>query len=263
MDADSELVGYFHKHLVPIFFSCQKAEHKQDFIFTAFVLSVRDQWFLITAGHCIKAVEQLVHEHGYQIVQCSLIDTMSLEAKHRHPVPFDYIGSNPTSLSQSREFDYGIIEVSDHYKRLLEANNVQPLNEEVWKKQPSNVDFYMLLGVPAELTKKDLNTVQITSTLLGVEVLDQRPEEFPESNVPLFYGRINLNESLSNIEGMSGGPIFGFYKNDKGELKYWLLALQSRWLPSSRYIMACPTKLLGEFLEEMVHKIVTNTRGTA
>lgn len=263
MDTDSELVGYFHKHLVPIFFSCQKADHKQDFTFTAFVLSVSDQWFLITAGHSIKAVEQLVKEHGYQIVQCSLIDTMSLGAKHHHPVPFDYVGSNPTCLSQNREFDYGIIEVADHYKRLLEANNVQPLNEEVWKKQPNNVDFYMLLGVPEELTKKNLNTVQITSTLIRVEVLEQRPEEFPESNVPLFYGRVILDGSLSNIEGMSGGPIFGFYKSDKGELKYWLLALQSHWLPSSRYIMACPTKLLGEFLEDVVHNNYNSNRGTA
>lgn len=254
MAENSELVGYFHKHLVPIFFSCQKDEHKQDFAFTAFVLSVRAQWFLITAGHCIKAVEQLIHEHGYKIVQCSLIDTMSLVAKHRHPVPFGYIGSNPIFLSENRDFDYGIIAVTDYYRRLLEANNVQPLNEKVWKKQPSKVDFYLLLGVPAELIKKDLSTVQITSTLLDVEMLDHRPEEFPESDEPLFYGRIKHGESLSSIEGMSGGPILGFYKNEKGELRYWLIALQSRWLPTSRYIMACSTKLLGEFLEEMVQK---------
>ena len=70
--------------------------------------------------------------------------------------------------------------------------------------------------------------------------------------MPLFYGKVFLGKALSNIEGMSGGPIFGFYQNDKDELRYWLLALQSRWLPKSHNTMACPTKLLGLFLEEKV-----------
>ena len=61
-------------------------------------------------------------------------------------------------------------------------------------------------------------------------MIDKRPEEFPDTDTPLFYGCITLDESVTDIEGMSGGPIFGFYKNDKNELRYWLVALQSTWI---------------------------------
>lgn len=252
MPTHEELVGFFHRHLVPIYFSCQKEKDIQNFVVTYFVLSVSSQWFLITAGHCIHDIDRLINKSGYQITKCYLIDSMSLGAKHPEPVPFDYKNSNPVCLSEDREFDYGVMVLSSYYRKLLETNNVLALNEEVWKKQPTKVDFYMLLGVPLELTKVNLNDFQITPTLHKVEALSKRPDNFPETNVPLFYGKVFLGKALSNIEGMSGGPIFGFYQNDKDELRYWLLALQSRWLPKSHNIMACPTKLLGLFLEEKV-----------
>jgi hypothetical protein len=226
----------------------------QNFVVTAFVLSVGSEWFLITAGHCIHDIERLTHEFGYQITQCYLLDSMGLGGKHHDPIPFDYESASPTCLSEHREFDYGILSLSSYYKRLLETNNVQALHEEVWKKQPTKVDFYMLLGVPFELMKVDPNTVNVTTTLHKVEVLSQRPDDFPDTNIPLFYGQIRLGETVTNIEGMSGGPIFGFYQNDKSELRYWLIAIQSRWLPASHILMACPTKLLGLFLEEMIQK---------
>lgn len=254
MPTHDEIVGFFHRHLVPIYFSCQKDRESQSFVVTAFVLSVGSKWFLITAGHCIHDIKRLTHEFGYQITQCHLLDSMGLGARHRDPIPFDYESASPVCLSEQREFDYGIIALSSYYKRLLKANNVQALNEEVWKKQLTKVDFYMLLGVPAELTKFDLNALEVITTLHTVEALEGRSNNFPKTDVPLFYGRVRLGEPVSNIEGMSGGPIFGFYQNHKGELRYWLVALQSRWLPDSHKIMACPTKLLGLFLEEMVQK---------
>lgn len=254
MPTHEEIVGFFHRHLVPIYFSCQKGRGTQSFVVTAFVLSVGSNWFLITAGHWIHDIKRLTYESGYQITQCCLLDSMGLGARHRDPIPFDYESASPVCLSEEREFDYGIIALSSYYKRLLETNNVLALNEEVWKKQPTKVDFYMLLGVPAELTKFDLNASKVITTLHTVEALEERPDNFPETDVPLFYGRVGLGEAVSNIKGMSGGPIFGFYQNDKGELRYWLVALQSRWLPDSHKIMACPTKLLGLFLEEMVQK---------
>ena len=250
MPTDSKLVSYFQKHLVPIVFSRQKDDEIQKFIVTSFVLSVLEQWFIVTAGHCISAINQLVNEHGYKITNCYLIDSFGLGAKHLSPIPFDFVASNPVCLSEKKEFDYGIIPLSSHYVNLLKANNIQPLNEEVWKKQPTHVDFYLLLGVPSQLTKLKSNNIEFITTQHRIKPVEEKPAEFPDTNWPLFYGRITLDESITNIEGMSGGPILGFYKNDKNELRYWLIALQSTWLEHSKIIKACPTRILGNYLEE-------------
>ena len=44
---------------------------------------------------------------------------------------------------------------------------------------------------------------------------------------------------------MSGGPIFVLKDN-----KYWVFAIQSRWLPESQFIDAVPVKYLGKFLAD-------------
>lgn len=234
MPIDSELVGFFQKHLVPIFFSCQNDKETQNFIVTSFVLSVKDQWFLVTAGHCFSAINQLINNHGYKIISCFLIDSLGLDAKYCNLIPFDYVSSKQIFLSENEEFDYGIILLSPHFKNLLVANNIQPLNEEVWKKQPAKVDFYVLIGVPYQHTKLELPKIEFATTLHKIKLLDKKPDEFPDTDWPLFYGRITLDESITNIEGMSGGPILGFYKNDRNELRYWLIALQSSWLKQSK-----------------------------
>lgn len=124
MPTDSDLVGLFQKHLVPIFFSCQKDKEIQNFVVTSFVLSIKSQWFLITAGHCISKIEKLTNKHGYKIENCYLIDSLGLNSRYRNPIPFDYITSKPLCLSENGVFDYGVILLSSYYQELLEANHI-------------------------------------------------------------------------------------------------------------------------------------------
>ena len=249
---DDQLIAFFYKHIVPIFFSFRRGEDSQHFVVTAFVLSVQDHWFLITAGHCLEKVDEIINVHGYELVDCVLIDSLGEESKHVHPIPFLYNEANPACLSESYDLDYGVIEISPYYKNLLITNNIQPLTEEVWKKQPSKVDFYALLGLPAELTKSKPNQLELSPTLFTVEQMAERPEGFAETEFPRFYGRIALGDDIKSIEGVSGGPVFAFYKNDIGELRYWLVALQSRWLQTPKFIAACYTRILGDFLEDVI-----------
>ena len=55
-----EVVGFFNQHMVPIFFTFKKEEKRHSGIITAFVLSILDEWFLVTAGHCIEQIEDNV-----------------------------------------------------------------------------------------------------------------------------------------------------------------------------------------------------------
>lgn len=253
-DKEDELVRFFSRHVPALSFTFEKGQDVQTITVTTFILSVLDNWFLITAGHCIREVEAMTNEYGYELTRCQLIDSLGLGVKDFIPIPFAYKNSLPICLSDDFAFDYGVMTLSPYYKELLKANNMQALTEEVWKFQPSKIDFYMLLGIPAELVKVDSETIEIFSTLHTVEPVDEKPEGFTHVDAPLFYGRIALDEEMTSIKGMSGGPIFAFHHNEKGELRYWLIALQSRWLKDSQYIAACPTKLLGDFLEEELMK---------
>lgn len=222
MITDEDLVGLFQRHSVPIFVTLQKGKKSDSKVITAFVLSVADQWFLVTAGHCLRdIIDEPIKKHGCQLTQCYLIDYLGSGAIHEQRIPFAYHQSNPSYLSDGVNFDYGVMVLSPYYRALLEKNNVQALDERVWKMQPSKVDYYFLLGVPAELIKKNLESVEIIPTLHKVLPLYQRPEAFPDSEVPLFYGRVALGAGVTDIKGMSGGPIFGFYANEQGELRYW------------------------------------------
>lgn len=179
---------------------------------------------------------------------------MGLGAMHPEPIPFAYKEAYPIFLSDECAFDYGIIAISPHYRRLLQANKVQALNEEVWKKQPTKVDFYVLLGIPTELVRLNSENVEMSTVLHMVEPIDQKPDGFSEVEAPLFYGRIVLGDRLKSIDGESGGPVFAFHEDPKGQLRYWLTALQSRWLPQSHFIAACPTTLLGHLIEDAIVK---------
>jgi hypothetical protein len=253
MSPDKDAIDYFYKHIVPLLFTFQKDEKYHTVVVTAFVLSVSEQWYLITAGHCITEIEH-IRENGYKLVSCNLIDSLGTEAVHKQPIPFPYDTVPHSCLSDDYAFDYGVIRLTTYYKKLLLQNNVKALNEETWKKQPAKVDFYVLLGIPAELVITESVYISITPTLHKVESLDDKPDGFSDVGIPLFYGHIILGDGIESMKGLSGGPIFAFHKNQKGEARYWLTALQSRCLPDSQFIAACPTKFLGEFLESLSGK---------
>lgn len=247
---DSKIVKYFSRHLVPISVTFERDGNKLVIFITSFVLSVRDQWILVTAGHWDDEIDRLLSE-GYKIIRSYLIDSLGSDAKHLEPIPLDFNPGRIIRLAREPEFDYGVMPLSQYYRDLLENNGVKALDEEVWKKQPASCDFYKLLGIPSMLVTPDEDTgySSVGITLIDLERVEQRPDGFPDTDIPLFYGRIELGKGIMDIRGMSGGPIFGFQISDDEQLRYWLIALQSTWLPSSRYVKACPTKILGDYLE--------------
>src|SRR5947209_2502294 len=78
---DDKLVKFFHRHVVPIYFAFKKGDRRSCCLVTSFVMSVHNQWFLMTAGHCIKDIEQNLRA-GYAIERCRLVDCVGIGARH-------------------------------------------------------------------------------------------------------------------------------------------------------------------------------------
>src|SRR6266496_4083031 len=96
---------------------------------SCFIISVRDQWFLITAGHVIKDVETAI-SNGQALGSWYLDDTSSLGAVSNISIPFDYPNSYKFWFYDDLGADYALIHIRQYYRRLLEANHVVAINEQ-------------------------------------------------------------------------------------------------------------------------------------
>ena len=110
-----------------------------------------------------------------------------------------------------------------------------------------------MLGIPKELVQFRQDDAEVTPVFIPVQRLSERPEDFPELELgeigdDTFYGRIVLDDTLTSIVGMSGGPIFAFHEDDDGKLRYRIIAIQSSWTSRS-FIAASRVELLGGYLE--------------
>lgn len=257
MALDQEIVKFFSRHIVFIrLFLRRKQEIRQYWINTLILLSVSERWFLVTAGHYFLDAENGIKtliDDGWEITNSQLIDSLGINPVDVTPIPFIFKINDWRIVYDEDDpfFDFAISPLSNYFQRLLSSNGVVALNEDVWEKQPREAQIYFLLGNPKDLiTSEDINHISIGSLLHKVIPLSEKPEGFKSSTYPLFYGQIELIGEINSIQGESGGPIFGCAKNEKGELRYWLIALQSRWLPMSQYIAGCPIRPLGIAIRE-------------
>lgn len=246
---ESNFLAYIHRHLVPMVFEFNKGNFTMTFVITSFVLSVQENWFLVTAGHCLQSIDEY-KANGYVIQKCYLMDSMGAGATHFEPIIFTYDIAQPQYMPDSREMDYGIIPLSAYYQGLLSANNITSLNEEVWRKQPNKPESFALVGIPEDFIQRDNETVGIVAVLNWIDECE-KPDNFPDTELPLFYGKVKLHSNQRSVAGMSGGPIFAF-EQVNGQYRYWLKALQSRWRGQSEIVIGCPTIFLGNVIDKMI-----------
>ena len=181
-----------------------------------------------------------------------LIDTLSTNAIDNHPIPFVFKRSEVQLFYEQGEYDYGVIRLSNYYSRLLTKNGVKPLDEEVWRKQPSMPQYHLVIGIPQQLTNYSSNESYISPTMLFIEKLNQKPPQLEYSAVPHFYGKVILPHPDFDIKGMSGGPILALQYDTDGHLRYWIVALLISWQENYRYIIGCWITEFGNFLETLL-----------
>lgn len=244
------LFKLFQRHFVALRVSFTKPDAApKNAAYSAFIMSVADRWYLITAGHCIDEIAEALKQ-GFSI-SCELFDNLDINSKFKRSIPFAYEPSETISLVEFGA-DFGVIELRDMYRKLLAANDMEPLAEKGWRFRPENYEpfKYLLLGIPNELTRQQGQVIQYMPSIHPVEKLAERPDYTDEPTVPTFYGKIVLGDDLSSIRGMSGGPIFSLQEIN-GSVKYWLHALQSSWFASERVVVAPLIESLGYVLERV------------
>lgn len=243
-------LDFFLKHVVPIYLLFERDGQYHQAIFTSFVMSIENVWFLMTAGHCIDDVNANKRK-GAVIRSAKLLDALRKDAKHKLPIPFDYEQSGAARICYDETYDYGGIVVDSYYRRLLVANGVEPITERAWARQPKDFDFYKVMGVNYARSQFTPDRALVTITSHRVRKLRRRPAQFKPTTAPTLWGKVSLDHQGTSIQGLSGGPVFGFAKRGD-QLKYWLHAVQSRWREDTRQIAACEMRPLGIFLKDFM-----------
>jgi hypothetical protein len=237
------------------------------FCVSGFIMSFDGQWVLLTAGHILKGIDSVL-EAGRQLHSCVLIDSFGDKVSHRQPFPFAYEDAPKFYIDDDDlGIDFGFIVLRDMYKKLLEANGVTPLDERVWRNHPpADRMHYVLFGFPTQFIITDQEKTptgvkhhtHINPVTLIVQKIDGIPDCADKRKKDRFYGRLSENLVLTDIDGMSGAPLFGYMLDVQMRLRYWLVGVQGGWYRDSKVIYACPTQLFCPFVAERLKNHVAD-----
>lgn len=250
---DSEGLEFFCRHLVVL---CVTYRRKGDDtpVFSAYsgtLIEIQNSILWLTAGHILQDIEAARNSKEIEITEVVLADTFGWKRITHLPIPFDLKRAQLFHVNDDEMgLDFGVMALSSYYLKLLAANGSVALGENQWAHQDGlKFDGYAMLGVPEEFVSPHINEDGqgfVAPTMFGIDRVDASPEESAKTKYPRFLGRLRPGTEIKSVKGMSGGPIFGFILGD--QVKYWIVALQSSWNPSSRIVYACPLPTMGSLM---------------
>lgn len=253
-----EFIGFMSRHLVALLVHedvynrdgtlyCRAVE-----VVSGFIISLYDRWFWVTAGHCLRGLDKKISDGEIKVLSVDFADYFGWEARHRHVIPFWYNRGDGVYLDKpSLSLDFAMIPIPDLLRADFQQNGVVAVSRENWIEQ-RHLTFieYKVLGLPRDRIQQTSDSsgdvrALMQPVMFSVQACD--PEDISDDYADTWFaGRIHPNAAIPNIEGMSGGPIFGFRRLTNGRLGYHVVAVQSRWLQESRVVFGCSVPLFAE-----------------
>lgn len=128
---------------------------------SCFVVSIKDKWFLVTAGHVFQELDECLREKTIRIESSFLADFFGQRNAVRSPTPFSYEDA-PKHYIDDIELglDFGFIPLRGLFRDGLLSNGIVPIPEKHWtQRQEPRIDAYWMLGFPSEVDEHEpLNT---------------------------------------------------------------------------------------------------------
>lgn len=252
---------YFSRHLVCLGGTLQDLDEKgnqkgqlRPFACSAFILVIRDNWYLLTAGHCLKNIDYGLKKGLFRLIDswiiCGFGPKVTAHSVADQPIYFDYVNTWKDYLDQYG-LDFGLLELGGpeaYLRKHIEMNEVVPVQEENWRLPPNmQFDFHVVVGFPQEFVMQR----KLWPTMVYVHSLDEMPKSDEPNPYRTFAGRLGDKLLLKSMDGMSGGPIFGFKRSEMG--RYWVVAIQNEWNARRKLTFGCSVPQLAHFAEMCLH----------
>jgi hypothetical protein len=269
MESDNQksAVSFMSRHFVAL--ACEYETINRDgsihgrgtAVYSGFLMQIYGRTFWVTAGHCLKdELDTNIDKGTLRVTGGGFLDYFGHEAAHRHIVPFTYEAHTGLYIEEPKNgLDFALLMLDELQEGNFAANKLVPITRENWIHQPRlTFDFYRMLGIPNSVfPDKTLEEVNILQAMIAVDrvTIDEVGEPPPDADVPpdaWFIGRLDPGAEIKDIRGMSGGPIYGFRRDDAGNLRYHAVALQSRWWDQSRTIFGCSIPYFAEAIHRQI-----------
>lgn len=264
-----EMLAYFCNHLVALGGSYvqldgagQPVGEPVFFCYSGFILSVRGVWCLVTAGHSIQRLDEDLQTGRKRLTNCCLGDYFGTAPRVAEPTPFVYEDCPKLWIHDPEEgLDFALMLLRPYYRMNLEANGIRAIAEENWIRQDvSACELFAMVGLPTCQVDNPRRLIPygdrvagtVNPTLVPVFPVKLHPEDVPPTTFPWFIAEVGAAARLPDLDGMSGGPIFGFFRGPSGEWRYWIIAVQSRWLQDRRVLFTCPVSVFAGLVEQQL-----------
>lgn len=242
---------------------------------SGFLVFTKGLLIWMTAGHVLKTLDELLQNNKVSGIKTRWIDNCLIDAAQS--ITFDYTSIRKFSIDIDG-YDFGIVILQKFYAdQILKIKENVPLTEAHWRLDNGfKPKGYYLVGIPEEFTEfKQISAstelyVKSSGTLVSVPltkedpIIHQSEDDFwqHENN---FYGKIHpikddKGNLLTNISGMSGGPIVGVCKIDENKYDYRIIALQSGWL-QRKFTRGTRFDTIIEPLNNAIQKVVSANQG--
>jgi hypothetical protein len=259
-----DFLAFMSRHLVALVVQYESFDTKGDsfhhglIVYSGFVLSLRDQWFWVTAGHCLEnpderdGLDDLIAAGKIKVHSAGFADYFGLDATHRHIVPYTYEpGCALRVFRKDLGLDFALIKLPDLIRANFQRNEIIAVSRENWIRQSeANFSLHKILGFPSHLVQSSLTSSgELVGGYQPVMFNVDRLSPSDVEDVPAsiwFVGRIPPEVTIKDIKGMSGGPIYGFRKAETGQWFYHVVALQSWWRDKSRTVFGCSVPVFAE-----------------
>jgi hypothetical protein len=234
-----EMAQLFGRHFVSMIISGEQDGQRETFTLSSFFVSVKRQWFVLTAGHSIKALRARVAA-GFKIDVWDFNDLFAGGA-HKRSVPASMSLDDWTDVFDSNDPsgpDIAGAPIDAFIVRGLVVNKNAPLAiaEDFDRLVTQPYDRLLLVGTPK--SRNEITGTECTQTICMIpatgvawsdvsDVLKAGPQE-------RVYGLMDAdawaNSGIDDIDGISGGPVFGIWFNeDKSLFDYAAIGIQSGW----------------------------------
>lgn len=227
-------------------------------VFSGFLIEVLNVWFWITAGHIYRNLQTKISE-GYVFDVWRLDDQTAGNEFNGAAIPFDFEPSKWVVVeNEDIGLDYAAVYLHPFFCRQLEAGNARPIPKSAWGDHTLDSDQWALLGMPDESVtwdKRRLITGRVT--VLPIAPTEPPPGAGKRANNQ-FYARLTDLGTVSDVSGMSGGPVFSL-KKVGDEWRYHVIGVQAGWYPSQGIIAACPFSLFALELTLLVQSAMEDS----
>ena len=279
-DRDNELLELFCHHLVGLTWYEGTADSNGEyvkpptpFLGSGFVIQIGEDFWLATAGHIFKDHDKRMAKPAAKYSTPFLFDYWSPESTVPDPLRYDFFDDSTSlafvSYSETEGLDFALIQMPELIGKAL-SKTIKPFRRIDWVEgAKTKFDFHAVLGIPiaraqVTCTSKDGKTTTKTAPIPELIFLDE--VEWPHPKIekteqPQFVAKLHERSDISTVEGMSGGPILGF-KREGSQIRYYPVAIQSRWNPKRRIVVGCPLDLVGNRFETFIETMESEFDGS-